>query len=362
MTRVEVNLGERSYVIDIGEGNLSRVGNVVKSVGGGGRVAVVTDSNVGPLYAGAVTDSLTAAGLASRVFTVPAGERSKSIGRLRELWDSFAGFEMDRDSTVVASGGGVVGDLAGFAAATYMRGIRCIQAPTTMLACVDSSVGGKTAIDLEAGKNLVGAFHQPAAVLIDPAALRTLPERDLRAGLAEVIKHGVIMDEAFFSRLETDIDRLLTLEAGLTAEVIKRNCELKAQVVAEDEREAGRRAILNYGHTVGHALETLAKYTDLLHGEAVAMGMMVASRVAEKLGMITPDVTARQAALLKRAGLPVTVGEADTTQIIEAMRHDKKARGGRLNMVLPARIGEAKVVKDVSADVVAEALEDSRGG
>jgi 3-dehydroquinate synthase len=361
MIRVQVHLGARSYPIDIGRGTLSRVGKLLKSLGAGRRVAVVTDSHVGLLYAGAVTEALNAAGFASRVFAVAAGERSKSVAALKKLWDGFVALDMDRDSTVVALGGGVVGDLAGFAAATYMRGIRCVQVPTTMLACVDSSVGGKTAIDLASGKNLVGAFHQPQAVLIDPSVLRTLPKRELRAGLVEVIKSGVIMDAAFFRWTEANIARLLRLGPAATVKAIRRCCELKAMIVGRDEQESDRRAVLNYGHTVGHALEALARYEDLIHGEAVAVGMIVASRVAEKLGMVAPDVTARQKALLERTGLSTAVKGPATSRILDTMRHDKKARGGKLTMVLPTRIGKVKVVRDVSAEVVREALEESRG-
>ena len=362
MIRLPVHLGARSYSIDIGRGTLSGVARLLKSLGAGERVAVVTDSHVGPLYADAVTNALTAAGFTSRVFTVASGERSKSVHALKELWDGFVALDMDRDATVIALGGGVVGDLAGFAAATYMRGVRCVQIPTTMLACVDSSVGGKTAINLESGKNLVGAFHQPAAVLIDPSVLDTLPKRELRAGLAEVIKCGVIMDEAFFGWIEANIEKLLQLRAAATAKAIRRCCELKAGIVVLDERESDRRAILNYGHTVGHALETLTRYEDLIHGEAIAVGMVVASRVAERLGMTTSEVTARQKVLLERTGLATTVKGPQTSEILETMRHDKKTRGGKLTMVLPSRIGEVKLVEDVRAEVVREVLEESRGG
>lgn len=362
MMQVRVRLGERSYDIDIGEGLLSDVGRVLKGLGSGERVALVTDTNVGPLYAETVTASLNEAGFTCLPYSVSAGERSKSVKRLEELWDAFVAFDMDRGSTVVTLGGGVVGDLAGFAAATYMRGIRYVQLPTTMLACVDSSVGGKTAIDLERGKNLVGAFHQPSAVLIDPTVLATLPDRELRGGLAEVVKYGVILDAAFFGRLQTDMEKLLKLEADVTAEAIRRCCELKASVVADDETEAGRRAILNYGHTVGHALETLMGYEDLLHGEAVAIGMIAASRVAEALGMIDGKVTAQQEKLLGRVGLPTAMRAVDAAEVIETMHHDKKARGGKLTMVLPVRIGQVEIVEDVRPEVVATALEDSRGG
>jgi 3-dehydroquinate synthase len=362
MSRVKVKLGQRSYDIDIGEGTLSSVGRVLRSLGGGTRVAVVTDSNVGPLYGGTVAGSLKSAALPHRVFTVPAGERSKSVEQTQTLWDAFVSFDMDRDSAVVALGGGVVGDLAGFAAATYMRGIRYVQVPTTMLACVDSSVGGKTGIDLEAGKNLVGAFHQPAAVIIDPTTLKTLPERELRAGLAEVIKYGVIMDAGLFKRLETEIGGLAGADPVVTADVITQCCELKAGITSEDERETDRRAILNYGHTVGHALETLAGYERHIHGEAVAVGMVVAARIAEKLGMIGRAVTERLVSLLSRTGLPTTVTGFDPADIIETMRHDKKVRGGKLTLVLLTGIGEVETVKDVKAKVVAEALEESLGG
>jgi len=219
--------------------------------------------------------------------------------------------------------------------------------------------GRKTAIDLAAGKNLVGAFHQPSAVVIDPGALRSLPGRELSAGLAEVVKHGMIMDAAFFERLERDVERLRALEGDVTTGVIHRNCELKAGVVAEDEREAGRRAILNYGHSVGHAVEMLAGGA-LVHGEAVAVGMAVEARVAETLGRIGPEVTQRQNALLGRAGLVTTVGEVATDAVIETMRHDKKARHGKLNLALPSRIGACEVVADVGVEVIARSLEDCR--
>jgi 3-dehydroquinate synthase len=364
MTRVQVQLGERSYSIDIGDGSLSSAGGVLTSLGAGHRCAVVTDANVGPLYAGVVTGSLEGAGFAVETVTVPAGERSKSVEQLARLWNAFVALDLDRDSTVVALGGGVVGDLAGFAAATYMRGIRCVQIPTTMLACVDSSVGGKTAIDLDAGKNLVGAFHQPAAVLIDPATLRTLPKRQLAAGLAEVIKYGVIMDAPFFERLERDIEALLALKSDVTVEAIGRCCELKARVTSADERESGLRAILNYGHTVGHALEAASGYEGLLHGEAVALGMLAAGRVAEALGMTGPDVTSRQEALLARAGLPTSLPmpHRDAGGVLDVMRHDKKSRGGKITMVLAVRIGEVKVVRDVKPELAAKALETLRGG
>ncbi len=370
MTRVRVELGERSYDIEIGEGLLASAGATLKALGAGARAAVVTDTNVGPLYADGVAQSLESAGFAVTVIIIPAGEKSKSVRMLERVWNELVAAELDRNSTVVALGGGVVGDLAGFAAATYMRGVRCVQVPTTLLACVDSSVGGKTGIDLGAGKNLVGAFHQPAAVIVDTATLKTLPERELRSGLAEVIKYGIVLDATFFGWLDNSMDELMALDMGRMAEAIRRSCELKARVTSADERESGLRAILNFGHTVGHALEAAAGYEELLHGEAVSLGMLAACRVGELMGKHSPDPACSRRArtrmvyvwdLLARAGLPVKLGKIDVARVMEIMRRDKKARDGRITMVLPKHIGEVEIVKDVPTDVIEKALEDLRG-
>ncbi len=361
MNRVTVQLGDRSYAIDIGDGALASTGEVLKSLGAGKRAEIVTDSNVGPRYAAEVEQSLKAAGFASVTITIPAGEKSKRVGQLERLWKEFVAADLDRSSAVVALGGGVVGDLAGFAAATYMRGIRVVQVPTTMLACVDSSVGGKTAIDLEAGKNLVGAFHQPAAVIIDPTTLRTLSARELKSGLAEVVKYGVAMDAAFFVWLGRHMGELLAIEPAAVAHAIRLSCEMKAQVVAEDEREAGRRAILNFGHTVGHALETVSGYEGLLHGEAVSLGMVAAGRVAISLGRVPKRYDEALLKLLSAAGLPVTVKGVDVAAVLDTLRHDKKSRSGTITMVLPTEIGAVEIVGGVDAGVVAKAVESLHG-
>ncbi len=362
MNTVRVELGERSYDIRIGEGLLATAGEVLKSLNAGPRVAIVTDSNVGPLYADRVAKELEDYGFAATVISIPAGEKSKCVHALERVWTELVAAGLDRNSAVVALGGGVVGDLAGFAAATYMRGIRVVQIPTTLLACVDSSVGGKTAIDLKAGKNLVGAFHQPAAVIIDTGTLKTLPERDLRSGLAEVIKYGVILDAPFFTWLEKNLDDVVSLQANATTEAIRRSCELKAQVTSADEREGGPRAVLNFGHTAGHALETTSGYKGLLHGEAVSLGMLAACRVAELLGMIPArEVTEPLRRMLSRAGLPVTLRGVNVAKILDPIRRDKKARDGKIMMVLPVRIGEVKAVHDVDPALIEQALEKLRG-
>jgi 3-dehydroquinate synthase len=262
---------------------------------------------------------------------------------------------------VVALGGGVVGDLAGFVAATYMRGIPYVQVPTTLLAAVDSSVGGKVAVDLPEGKNLVGAFYQPRLVVIDPEVLASLPPRELRAGLAEVVKHGVILDADFFAYLEAHADGILAQEASVLAAVIRRCCELKAQVVSADERDEGLRAILNYGHTFAHALETVTGYQRFRHGEAVALGMVAASLLAEEMGKVTPEVTRRQVALLRRLGLEVRLpAEFRLDELLACFLRDKKTLGGRLRLVLPVRLGEVEVVADPGEDVIGRAVERAR--
>ena len=361
MNRVTVQLGDRSYPIDIVDGGLAAAGDVLKSLGAGPRVAIVTDSNVGPLYAAAVERSLDAAGFSFETLVIPAGEKSKRVGELERLWNAFVDAGLDRQSVVVALGGGVVGDLAGFAAATYMRGIRIVQVPTTLLACVDSSVGGKTAIDLDAGKNLAGAFHQPSAVLIDPLALGTLPERQLSSGLGEVIKYGASLDAALFTWLDDHMDELMSFDPPALAHAIRRSCEIKAEIVAEDERESSRRAILNFGHTVAHALEASAGFEALLHGEAVSLGMLAEGRVAIALGMVPTLYDEVLFKLLARAGLPISLETADVAAVLEAIRHDKKGHAGKVAMVLPTQIGYSRVVPDVDPALVAKAVESLHG-
>ena len=345
---VTVALGERAYPIWIGDGILPSLGARLRALGLSGRVALVSVPPVFDLYGETARASLAGAGFDVRTTVVPDGEASKSVAQLSGLWDRFVEDRLERSSPVVALGGGVVGDLAGFAAATFKRGVPFVQCPTTLLAQVDSSVGGKVAIDHPAGKNLIGAFHQPAAVCVDLAALRTLPRRELVAGLAEVIRSGVAFDADFFSFLETNLERLLALDADALRHAVATCCRIKAEVVAEDERETGgRRSLLNLGHTFAHALETLTGYTRYRHGEAVGWGIARAARLALKLGLCSAADAARQETLLRRAGLPVDDPSPDAEAMIAAMAHDKKAAGGKVRFVLTEKIGSANLYGDI---------------
>lgn len=341
--RITVALGERSYDILIRPGLLAELGLRLRRLGLTGKVAVVTDPPVGRLYGGRVIRSLRGAGYEAKLVVIAGGERGKTLRAVTRILDELARARFERGSLVVALGGGVVGDIAGFAAAIYVRGIPFVQVPTTLVAQVDSSVGGKTGVNHEVGKNLIGAFHQPRAVLIDPGTLTTLPTREWVAGLAEVIKYGVIADEQFFAYLERQMAAIRKMEEGPVMRVIARSCEIKAAVVGEDERESGRRRILNYGHTIGHALESLGRYRTLIHGEAVAIGMVQEADVARHLGLCGEDVVARQRALVREAGLPDALPPVTFEQLWTAMQHDKKVARGQIHCVLPERIGRVVV-------------------
>jgi 3-dehydroquinate synthase len=306
-------------------------------------VGVVSNPVVGRLYASGVLRSLRAAGLDASVIVLPDGERAKSLHSVSAILDALIKARFERGSALVALGGGVIGDLTGFAASIYMRGIPFVQVPTTLVAQVDSSVGGKTGVNHPLGKNLIGTFFQPRLVLVDPDTLRTLPPRERVAGLAEVIKYGVIADQTFFAYLEQHMDRLLKLEAEPVGHVIARSCEIKASVVAQDERESDLRRILNYGHTIGHALESLGGYRKLIHGEAVAIGMVQEADLARQLGRCASDVVERQRALVCRAGLPDALPETTFARLWTAMQHDKKVAQGRVFCVLPERIGKVVI-------------------
>lgn len=308
------------------------------------------------LYGHRVEAALRAAGFQVAPVTVPSGEASKCLEQLGALWDAFAGAALDRGSAVVALGGGMVGDLAGFAAATYLRGIPFVQVPTTLLAQVDASVGGKTAIDLPAGKNLVGAFHQPRLVLMDLETLSSLPDRDFRAGMAEVIKYGVIWDPQLFSDLEANRDALLRHQPDVLGDVIARCCEIKAEVVGQDERESGLRAILNYGHTIGHAVERVGGFDAYQHGEAISVGMAAAGWLSQRLAGLDGPGAGRITTLLEEYGLPVRAREPLPEEaLMAAMLRDKKTRDGELRFVLAERIGAVRTVT-VPADLAREAL------
>lgn len=358
-TTIPVALAERSYEIEIDRGNLSGLAGFIRQRRGCSHAIVITDSNVGPLHGPCVMNSLAAAGIRADLLTVPAGETSKCVAQAEQLWHELAKRNTDRKTIVVAIGGGVVGDLGGFIAATYTRGLAFIQIPTTLLAQVDSSVGGKVGINLPAAKNIVGAFWQPTGVLIDLDLLKTLPEREFRSGLAEVVKYGVIMDADFFAYLEGHADAISRRDDDALEYIVAQSCRLKAQVVTQDEREeTGIRAILNYGHTFCHAIEQVSGYGQFLHGEAVSIGMICASRLAEKLGRIDSEVTERQKTLLKHLSLPVEIPPLEEDALLTAMQHDKKTESGKLRFVLPTRLGHVEVVSGVATEVVRSVLRD----
>ena len=357
---VHVALGERSYGIHICDGLLGRLPELLRPLDLGRRCAIITDTKVGKRYAAAVRDTLAAADWNVSVHTVPSGERSKSLRIAGKLYEALADARLNRRSFVLALGGGVVGDLAGFIAATYLRGVDFVQVPTTLLAMVDSSVGGKVAIDLPQGKNLVGSFYQPRIVVADTATLATLPKREFRAGVAEVIKYGVIYDAALFAELERDLPALMAKDAGVLARVIARCCEIKADVVSKDERESGLREILNFGHTVGHGFEAVTAYGRYLHGEALAIGMVAAARLSQKHGGLAAADADRIEALLRRAGFDLNPPDVSFDQLLGAMRSDKKARDGGLRFVLARRIGEVFSSDAVSELDIQEVLHVSR--
>jgi 3-dehydroquinate synthase len=358
---VHVSLGNRSYAIKIGAGLLNRLGRECARLKLGRRCAIITDTNVGRRHAKAAFNSLASAGFAPVLIIVPPGETAKSLKTVQTCYRQLASYHLERKSFIVALGGGVIGDLAGFVAATYLRGIAFVQVPTTLLAQVDSSVGGKVGVNLPAGKNLVGAFYQPRLVLCDLDTLETLPGRGFRAGLAEIVKYGIIRDAKLFTRLERDLTKLLGRDAQTLADVVARCCEIKADVVGRDETESGLRAILNFGHTVGHALEAISRYDKYLHGEAIAIGMVVAAGLSQKLlGLPARDVR-RIEHLLQDAGVPVAarLNPARRRKLFAAMRLDKKVSGGEIKFVLAKRIGRVQFGCQVPLALIEQAL-DSR--
>lgn len=354
---VHVDLGPRSYDIEIGSGNLPGVVQFCDADQDGAHTVVVTDSNVDSLYAEPVADLLAECGCEVDVMVVEAGEPSKSADVMIELWETMLAEGADRQTVVVAVGGGVVGDLAGFVAATYTRGLRFVQVPTSLLAQVDSSVGGKTGINLPGAKNMVGSFWQPQGVVIDVDVLGTLPDREYRAGLAEVVKYGMILDAEFFAYLEGHVAEIDAHDPAVLALIVERCCRLKADVVEADEREeSGLRAVLNYGHTYGHAFEAARGYGQILHGEGVAIGMACAARLAERTGRVDAALVRRQLDLLVALGLPTAVPDVPHDDLIDLMYHDKKVDRGQLRFILPTRIGQMELVRDVSLDDIQASL------
>jgi 3-dehydroquinate synthase len=355
MESLRVALGDRAYPIHIGEGILVDSALYAPHLGGGD-VVVITDQTVAPLYLDHVGVALKSAGARVSNFVVKPGEEAKSWQTLNSIFDALLKARVGRDALIVALGGGVIGDLAGFAAAIYQRGVPFVQVPTTLLAQVDSSVGGKTAINHPLGKNMIGAFHQPLAVVSDVATLASLPARELRAGIAEVIKHGLALDAAFFDWLEWSIEKLVARDAEALSYAVRRSCELKAQIVAGDERESGARALLNFGHTFGHAIEAASGYGAWLHGEAVAAGMVMAAELSRRQGMIGESDVERVRALIRRGGLPVAGPPIAPEKMLELMAVDKKAAQGKVRFVLLESIGKAVLKGGVEEGAVRKAL------
>ena len=358
MRTVKVPLGNRSYNIVIGRGLLKGLGVACQKLKLGARCAVISDSNVARRFGKAAQQSLARAGFDALLIVVPAGETAKSLKTVQACYDRLARHRLERKSFIVALGGGVVGDLAGFVAATYLRGIPFVQVPTTLLAQVDSSVGGKVGVNLKAGKNLVGAFHQPRLALCDFDTLRTLPAREYRSGLAEIIKYGIIYDAALFQKLERDLPKLLKRDPKTLADVVARCCEIKAEVVGQDETDGGLRAILNFGHTIGHALEAISGYGKYLHGEAIAIGQVAAAELSARLtGLPVADV-GRIRVLFQRAGLPVAVklDASARKRLLAAMKLDKKVSGGEIKFVLAGRIGKVEHGRNVPLSFIQDIL------
>lgn len=345
MENIAVGLAERSYKIFFGRGTLAGVGAACRALGLGNRAAVVTNPTVGALYFEQVHSSLSSSGFAVQRIDIPDGEEYKNIETLKGIYDALIANRFDRGSFIVALGGGVVGDIAGFAAATFLRGIPFVQVPTTLLAQVDSSVGGKTGINHELGKNLIGAFYQPRLVMIDVDTLDTLPAREFTGGLAEVAKYGIVLDRELFDFLSTSAERVIRRDKDALLFVVKRCCAIKAAVVESDEREAGRRAVLNYGHTLGHAVEALTGYKRYSHGEAVAIGMAQAAKVSEWKGFSDRADTERIIGLLKALGLPVELPPFPRPAYVEALLRDKKVREGGVSFVFNRGIGGFAIEK-----------------
>jgi 3-dehydroquinate synthase len=359
MQTLKMELGNRSYPIHIGAGLLTRPELIMERLRQE-KAAIITNTTVAPLYLEALKRTLESKGVEVVPITLPDGESHKNWETLNRIFDALIEQHCERGTTLIALGGGVIGDLAGFAAAVYLRGVPYIQVPTTLLAQVDSSVGGKTAINHPLGKNMIGAFYQPLAVLSDTDTLRTLHGRELAAGLAEVIKYGLIRDRNFFDWLEDNMARLVRREPEALAYAIERSCANKAEIVALDERERGLRALLNLGHTFGHAIEAGTGYGTWLHGEAVAAGMVLATKLSQRLGLVGEEDARRVDAILKAAGLPVQAPDLGLARYLELMGHDKKVEAGRIHFVLLKRIGEAFISDQVPGEALADVLGTAR--
>ncbi|MCF8009775.1 MAG: 3-dehydroquinate synthase [Clostridiales bacterium] len=351
MNKVDIKLGRRSYEIITGPGLLSRAGEYLNELGLGKKVLLVSNAQVYKLYGEILKNSLQNSGFTTAAAIVLDGEEYKNLWEAEKLYNAAFGAGLDRNCPVLALGGGVIGDLAGFVASTYMRGVPLVQVPTTLLAQVDSSVGGKVAVNHPRGKNIIGSFYQPGIVTADLNVLESLPERELKAGMAEVIKYGIIYDASFFAWLEENMDYLLNMDYEALAYAVEKSCRIKARVVEEDETEKGMRAILNFGHTVGHALEALTEYKTYRHGEAVAIGMTAAARLAENMNFLSSSDRERIIELLLKAKLPVEIPTGlNREQLINCFYQDKKSASGKLTFVLPVKIGQVEIVKDIKEE------------
>lgn len=361
---IHVNLPQNSYEIAIAPGSLDRLGNWLNGqetqpLNLGKKVLLVSSPPIFKHYGQRAIDSLTAAGFDVTSLNLPAGEQYKTLTSIQKIYNAALENRLERTSTMVALGGGVIGDMTGFAAATWLRGINFVQVPTSLLSMVDAAIGGKTGVNHPKGKNLIGAFHQPRLVLIDPQVLKTLPPREFRAGMAEVIKYGIIWDADLFAKLEESprLDQLRYLSEEMLQLILKHSCQAKAIVVGKDEKEAGLRALLNYGHTIGHAVESLTGYKVVNHGEAVGIGMVAAGRIAADMRMWDKTATERQNALIQKAGLPTKLPVGlDINEIIDSLQTDKKVKAGKVRFVLPTQIGAATVTDQVPPDVLQQVL------
>jgi 3-dehydroquinate synthase len=359
MSVIEVKLPQQSYSVEIEAGGLDRLGDRLGSLNFGQKVLLVSNPEIFELYGERAIAALKSAGFAVAPHILKSGEQYKTLESIQGIYDAALAFRAERSSAMVALGGGVVGDMTGFAAATWLRGIHFVQVPTSLLAMVDASIGGKTGVNHPQGKNLIGAFYQPSYVCIDPQVLSTLPEREFRAGMAEVIKYGVIWDADLFAQLEAAdrLDRMESMSAVLLQEILTRSCQAKADVVGQDEKESGLRAILNYGHTIGHAVESLTGYTQVIHGEAVAIGMVAASRLAMALELWDTQCDRRQLALIQKAGLPTEIpGHLAIDKIVESLQLDKKVKAGKVRFILPTKIGETVISDRVTGDLIRQVL------
>ncbi|MBL1211134.1 3-dehydroquinate synthase [Geminocystis sp. GBBB08] len=354
---ISVPLPDNSYSIYVTDNGLSTIGEKAQQFNLGKKILVISNPEIFAYYGETTVKSLEDAGFTVNYHLIPAGENYKTLESISHIYDTTLKYRLERNSTMIALGGGVVGDMTGFASATWLRGINFIQIPTSLLAMVDASIGGKTGVNHPQGKNLIGAFYQPKFVLIDSSVLKTLPEREFKAGMAEVIKYGVIWDKTLFERLENEnnLHSLNNLSTDLLNEILTRSCQAKADVVSQDEKEAGLRAILNYGHTIGHVIESLTYYQTFVHGEAVAIGMVAAGKIALKANLCSEEEVIRQEKLIAKAGLPTQIPHyLDLDDIIANLQTDKKVKAGKVRFILPQTIGQVIISDQISTDLLRE--------